>query len=512
VTLRIRLALTTIAIGIPLVAAQVWVLSSVREKEMAESLGDLTSSYMRSIGRHACEQAPATWQGGGAEAGSPREPHDGPPLSAETRLFGHGPPPPLDRPPPLPEGPPPNPAFDLDRPPPPPHETVLYAYDSTGVSLNPQAPRLDPRLWKAVADGAPIAHRETTLEGRPAHEVLVRMPWSPGPCAVVLAQRMEPWNGARGWPGLGPWLPPLATVLLSVLLAAGPIVSRLRRLSSEVKRAAGDGYRHPFTTDGADEIGELGRAFLEAGREIRAHLEELEAREKTLRDFLENTTHDVMIPLTVLQGHLASLRQAAQEGRAAGGETISAAMGEAHYIGSLLHNLAAAAKLDSAAPQLQRSRVNLNDLVARVVGRHLPIARQNDVDIERALEETPIWVDADVTLIEQAVSNVVYNAVRHNRPGGHVAVILERSTGSGRFGLRVIDDGPGVPDAEREQLFTRHFRGNAARTRDPGGHGLGLSIASRAVELHGWTLLASKSEFGGLELKFDGPALPDVAG
>ncbi|HVE88027.1 MAG TPA: ATP-binding protein, partial [Myxococcales bacterium] len=148
----------------------------------------------------------------------------------------------------------------------------------------------------------------------------------------------------------------------------------------------------------------------------------------------------------------------------------------------------------------------LGGVLRRAVARHQPVARRSQVSLEMAVPEEPVAVSGDVTLIEQALSNVIYNAVRYNRPEGHVAAVLER--GGPGFEVRVIDDGPGIPDEERSRLLERHFRGNAARTRAPEGRGLGLSIALRVAELHGWALKLDRSEPGGLMVTLAGPAEP----
>ncbi|MFY0583466.1 sensor histidine kinase [Cystobacter fuscus] len=119
------------------------------------------------------------------------------------------------------------------------------------------------------------------------------------------------------------------------------------------------------------------------------------------------------------------------------------------------------------------------------------------------MPEPPVLVLGDDILIEQAVSNVIYNAVRYNARGGHVAVVLEREPGA-TFRLRVLDDGPGIPEHELPHILERHVRGDAARTRGPGGHGLGLAIASRVTVLHGWSLKLGRSEYGGLQVDFLG--------
>ena len=96
------------------------------------------------------------------------------------------------------------------------------------------------------------------------------------------------------------------------------------------------------------------------------------------------------------------------------------------------------------------------------------------------MPDPALVVPSDHTPLEQALSNLVDNAIRYNHAGGHVAVLLDRA-GDG-FVLSVTDDGPGVTDAELAQLTTRWFRGSEARTRRPDGHGLGLAIVAESVK------------------------------
>jgi hypothetical protein len=138
-------------------------------------------------------------------------------------------------------------------------------------------------------------------------------------------------------------------------------------------------------------------------------------------------------------------------------------------MGGLMHDLATMARLDSAQPRLEIDRVDLEGLVARVMGRHRPIARELEVEIECSTPAEPVAVLADLTLLEQAVSNLLYNAIRHDRPGGHAVLILEED--GDRFRLRVIDDGPGNPrggagPSDRSRLPRQ--RGPHPRSRRPG--------------------------------------------
>ena len=182
---------------------------------------------------------------------------------------------------------------------------------------------------------------------------------------------------------------------------------------------------------------------------------------------------------------------------------MSDALEEAHYLASLLKNMNAAARLEMTAGEPRFGPVDLNDAVAKVVARHRPFARQRRVAIDFSVPETEIRVRGDLTLVEQAIGNLVHNAIRYNRPRGHVAVVLERE--ADRFQLRVIDDGPGLDPAELERVSERGYRGYRARSRHPHGMGLGLNISRDVAERHGWTLELESPDEGGLTAHLRGP-------
>jgi signal transduction histidine kinase len=124
------------------------------------------------------------------------------------------------------------------------------------------------------------------------------------------------------------------------------------------------------------------------------------------------------------------------------------------------------------------------------------------VELNHAVPEATLLASSDVTLLEQALSNLVENAVRYNSAGGHVAVVLDRQ--GNRFTLTVADDGPGVPTGDLARLTERRFRGETARTRRPDGHGLGLSIVAEAVARVGGGLSFQPSPEGGLTAEISG--------
>ena len=395
------------------------------------------------------------------------------------------------------------------RPPPgraEPRPARMSVLDEQGRAPNGEVAIEAEVLRVALSEGVWIA---PWRPGSRAVEVVVATGWH-NPCALLLARGDTHQRWGAILPDNAWWLLPLALLSLSVLLALGPMVERIRTLTARVQALRERGYQAAATLgdDGDDEIAELGRAFDGAARTIVHELEERRRSEQALRDFLANTTHDVMIPLTVLQGHLTELRQAGLEHDVA--RVLRAAMDEAHYLGALLHNLALISTLESPEPKLHPSEVDLHALVERVVARHRPIATTRRIGLELALPDRPTVAHADVTVLEQAVSNLVYNAVKYNHADGHVAVVLENLE-SGRFRLSVIDDGPGIPSSRRTALLARGARSDEARTRAPEGHGLGLFIAARACTLHDFTLSLDTpdgvTEEGGLRVVLEGEKL-----
>jgi signal transduction histidine kinase len=463
VTLRRRLALTVVAAAVPLVAGVLWLRDEVEVRRLDDQMREFARAHMEAGGRERCERDPAGW------------------------------------------------SFDSHRPAPrsgaPPDAplTRLWAYRADLVSENPRAPALPAdvaeRMRAGAADAA-ASWEDGALEGR---QMAVRMAWSEGPCAVVLVQRelaTPRWISQAFLFGIGAVV---AGLLVAVLAVAGPIVRSIRALTVDVRRSAQARYAQPVAVQGADEIARLAEAFNAAGADVRRHLGQLASREKTLREFVGNTTHDVMIPLTVLQGHLAKIRVASGAGASPSVETVRDALEEAHYIACLLQNLGVAAKLEGGYVQLERHRIDLGAVVERVVARHRPLADLRRIAIEHAVPAEPVDVLADVTLLEQAVSNVVHNAVRYGNEDGHVAIVLEEPLElRGRFRLRVLDDGPGIPEDEITRVVERRFRGRAARSRTPDGAGLGLSIAHDVAQRHGFTMTLARSEEGGLEVRFEG--------
>jgi signal transduction histidine kinase len=473
--LQSRLFVTTLLAAVPLVLSLLWYERHSRYAMIEASLSGSVLDTMRGDALDDCERSPSSFV-----AKLPPNP------LMQRRLRGQGP----------------GAGFGRDGAGPMPMR--LYAYGRDFRAHNPQAPTLDPELVDAMHDGRSVASRPIQVDDRAGFEALVAIP-SGKACSYVLAQRPVPAIVLSSPFQLRTsiaWLFPTLGLLGAVYLGLGLLVRRVSRLTRDVKASASRAYAELPADSGTDEIAELRQAFRDAGQEIRRQLSSLETNERVLREFLGNTTHDVMLPLTVLQGHLAALAEAKVATSASAAEALAGALRESFYIGALLRNLALKARLDGGQPVDHRDSVDLGEIVARATERNRFLAAQQGVELNDAVPDLPIRVPGDSVSIEQAVSNVIYNAVAYNRVGGHVAVLLEQATDDS-FLLRVTDDGPGVAEEELARLVDRHYRGDSSRSRSQGA-GLGLNIAHRVADLHGWQMSLSVVQPNGLEVSFHG--------
>ena len=371
---------------------------------------------------------------------------------------------------------------------------------------------------------AQLGEREVLAVGR---RLLVRMSWEEGPCAIVSVRRPpdgmlgdsprgEQANrrirGANSW---RPWL--LALVVLGVSLAASVLALRspLRRLSMLSQAAtelATSGFQTRTKLDEAsrlgapDEVGQLTLRLREAVDRIAQDSAALAARDVALTEYVTHTTHDLMTPVTALMQHLAQLEEEAREGQAASPEAVSHAMRETHYLTQLVGNLGIIARVDASDRIVQKRDLDLREIVERVAARHMPLARSHRLSLAHSVPDVAVIANVDELLVERALGNLVYNAIRHHRLAegqveGHVALVL--SAQGARFALRVLDDGAnGAKEAARIQaLLDGANPDSQARTRT---HGFGMEVVRKVALAHDFAWKATPSEEGGLEIVMEG--------
>ncbi|MFO0692385.1 MAG: HAMP domain-containing sensor histidine kinase [Polyangiales bacterium] len=454
-SLRLRLALAVLATTVPLAALVGVGLTRLARENARERVAERIVERLEVVGRERCEADPESLAPGRGRAGRGR-PRGG---MRQPR------------------------AFDV--------------YDDSLQPVLPGSRPLSEELAEEARGGRSLA---VEAEGGPRggrERLLVRAPWSGGRCAFVAVTRAAPPR-QRAIVALVPALAMGVLLAIAMAVVSGPLVRRIERLADGVRR----GSPPERDLESEDELGVLARALRDRESAREAHVAEVAGREKALRDYIADTTHDVLVPLTVIVGELDAIARTTDAGALPDRSAVRTAIEEAHYVGALLHNLNARARLEGGLV-VTTDDVDLERIVERVVARHRPLAARARLSLEHAVPGSRVLVHGDPTLLEQAISNLVHNAIRHHPGDGHVAVVLEVAKEG--FELRVLDDGPGVPETLLGRLGERGFRVPEARTRSPEGTGLGLHIVREVAARHGFGLAFAPNPPHGLVVTLRGP-------
>jgi signal transduction histidine kinase len=238
------------------------------------------------------------------------------------------------------------------------------------------------------------------------------------------------------------------------------LVRPVLALAQAADRVAGGDYEVEVPGSAAGEIGRLAERFEEMAQRLKL----TETRE---RNFLMSVSHELRTPLTAIRGHVAALAEGllqSSELRARSLETIEA---EAGRLERLVGDILDLARLDAHRFTVLHEEVGMESLVEQAYQAFAEQARQRGIDYQVRVEAKPVIV-SDGDRVLQIVANLLSNAFRATPDGGRIRVELAQANGSVR--VSVLDNGPGIAPADREQLFRPFFSGNH-------GTGLGLTIA-----------------------------------
>lgn len=285
-------------------------------------------------------------------------------------------------------------------------------------------------------------------------------------------------------------------LLLAAVAGLGALTAALRPVESMRRRAAAirdaaAGHRLPVPP-ADDEIARLGETL----NAMLARLEVSFARERT---FVSDASHELRTPLAILKAEI-ELALRGGKGVAELEEALRSAAEETDRLIQLAEDLLVIARADQGRLPIRVAEVDAAKMLAAVRERFSARARERGAEI--LMVESGLRLQADSMRLEQALGNLVDNALRH---GGR-RVELSADVAAGRVRFHVRDDGEGFPPDFIASAFERFTRADAARGR--GGAGLGLAIVEAIARAHGGEAIASNMPSGGTEVSITVPLDP----
>jgi signal transduction histidine kinase len=357
-----------------------------------------------------------------------------------------------------------------------------------------------PRMGGGRDGGPPGERAAIEVGGSQVGFVLVA---GRGPRTAMFLQEFAPTQAAIGIVLL------IAGSAVASLAIFRPARRRLRELE-RVAEAIGTGDLKARAADtGGDEVSALAQAFNRMAGDLETRTSAMEASDRTRRQLLADVSHELKTPLAAIRGYVETLAMPELPLDDNTRRRYLDIVGEeTTKLEQIVGDLLDLARLEGGGLTLAPEAVSVSRLFRRVNDRHERELVENQITLDTCVEPgaTELWADA--ARIEQALQNLVANAVRHTPEGGRI--VLEAAAAGDVVRLVVRDSGPGIPAEHLPHLFDRFYKADVSRSdlRFKAGSGLGLSIVKAIVERHGGRVFAANAESGGAEFRIELPRRP----
>lgn len=219
-------------------------------------------------------------------------------------------------------------------------------------------------------------------------------------------------------------------------------------------------------------------------QKVRADYRRSELASKRM---LSNISHDIKTPMTVILGYLEIMRVNGDPRQ----EMLGKVEATAHRVMELITQFFTLAKLEAGDTELERSKLNLNEVCSENILSFYELLSTQDFQIEVDIPNAPIFVMSNSDALQRILFNLISNAIRYGADGKYLGMVL-RSDEENAY-IDIIDKGRGIPKEFADTIFERLFTMEDSRNPRMQGNGLGLTIAKNlAVQLGGDITLTSQ--------------------
>jgi two-component system, OmpR family, sensor histidine kinase ResE len=204
--------------------------------------------------------------------------------------------------------------------------------------------------------------------------------------------------------------------------------------------------------------------------------------DKLRKDFIANVSHELRTPIAMLQGYSEAIVDDIAQTNEEKKEMAKVIYDESLRMGRLVNELLDLARMEAGHILLTTDRVEISQYLQRIIRKFHGLAKDKNIDLSVSMTENNHFFIFDPDRIEQVLTNLIDNAIRHTPDGGTV-LVTEMSDERGIV-FEVKDSGSGIPEEDLPFVFERFYKADKARTRGRSGTGLGLAIAKNIVDAH----------------------------
>ncbi len=261
---------------------------------------------------------------------------------------------------------------------------------------------------------------------------------------------------------------------------------RLDAVRSTIHQTPARQTGSPIATDCCrDELEELLRYAEWSKQNIRDEFQRMDENENYRKEFIGDISHELKTPIFSVQGYLETLLDGAMDDPEVNKVFLSKAMKNVARLMYLTNDLMEISRLETGELKPELSVIPINNIIHDVIDTLQYKADQRGVRLIFEEKESNAFVLADRNQIRQVLMNLIENAIKYNKPDGHVSAgtrfpVDDRS----KILVSVRDTGIGIEPEDIKRVTERFFRVDKSRSREQGGTGLGLSIVKHILESH----------------------------
>ncbi|MFZ9760761.1 MAG: sensor histidine kinase [Candidatus Kapaibacteriota bacterium] len=248
------------------------------------------------------------------------------------------------------------------------------------------------------------------------------------------------------------------------------------------------------------ELKELSEAFNGLAEKSSKDISELKKLEQVRSQFLGNVSHELRTPIFSIQGYLETLLDGALDDPAVSRKFVERSHANAVRLNLLLSDLIDISKIESGEMRMSYRYFNIVEMIQDVLHSLEFQAQQYKVELKTAFEQDEVSVYGDKERLSQALTNLVENAMKYNKPGGSVTVEMNMNTSLVKISVK--DTGIGIAEEHKDRIFERFYRVDKDRSRAVGGTGLGLAIVKHILEAHQTTPVVESMPGEGTSISF----------
>lgn len=263
-------------------------------------------------------------------------------------------------------------------------------------------------------------------------------------------------------------------IIVTSLLMTNLITKPIKKLTDVAIKISNGDLSQRANIRGKSEIAEMAQTF-------DMMCSKLQNLDEQRSEFVSDASHELKTPLASMKILVESMLYQDSVPEEVYKEFLGDINKEIDRMNSLITDLLLLSKMDSDIVTINIEKVRISTIINKCIGALEPIARERDIRLNADMTDD-FEIECDPLKLRQALNNLIENAIKYTRDGGHVSVITKHHGGEGA--IRIEDDGVGMSEEHLEHIFERFYRVDKARSRETGGTGLGLHIVRRIALMH----------------------------